>query len=1138
MISYQWVRHLFSPVSFPSPPPFASGNTTNVNNAFAVYIDDLLGGVRTTVDPTSFNNGDVYTWRFRFSDASGDIKLADIEWRYTHSTSGSSNLEARSYDDLLQPGSYQPQLSFLRGGNPFAFDTLMDLPGIKSGLPALILENAVLGQLNITYEQTLNGNYAVGPIVFSPILDSQNQTIGYNHTASSPILGTGGFDLRGLAISNLRVEEPIFNPSEGPARVKGDILALPVSTSNYPSGWTPATSVQSFITVHSGMALVEYLLAQAVGTPIPLPGIFEVLSGTFALGSFSTPGKVAEIDIEWDGAVTISGLDIPLNGLAGLHGDCGAPTAENDNFMISKKKDTFSLLYNCSEKSGCKTLTCPTGLPVQNGDPGPTHTSCQFLKGTSSFGYGWNSIASERIIEDTSGNLTYKTSSGAFLRWNLDGTDYVPAFPGNYTEASKNPASTDARYVLTFKDQSVLEFNSDGRLKRSLDRNNNQMVYTYNGTTGFLEEIDDLRGRTLYYDYGTRTDGQPVSIRANNPTTGRQTQFEYISSSDPNVPDRLQKVIDPEGNETEFSYYPSGLMETVTDPRGIVSNRFFYDSFNRIQREVIYDEAEMEYVYGHDSSSGLDFVEIYQRDLAVTNPEPDRYTYTLYDPFGSPILMADLVDDSGTTPVFNVTEMFYNDPNSPYLMTARRDPNLTVVAYEYDAAGNVTKTIDKDGNETLYAYADTVDSTPINPKHRNLVRFITRPDVTVNGVLTSYNDTELRYDSNGNLEKVIDARLKETMITYTSDGLIETVEDRRGNTSEFVYEGTAFDGTSSRNLLQVKVPKGLVPADGFRTVTMTYDDYDNVATMTNDLGHQMTNLYDDLDRPDTVTDARGKITSFFYQDDLLDEIHLPANNGSSSNVRKTTMSYDNSSRLTQVDRDVATTGPQELRVKYRYSSFSQLKELIRIKNGVERSFEMSFDQLGRQTSMKDPTAEESTVAFAPFCVEQAQTSARGIRRRVSYDNRCLLTQVAVGDPDGSDPLELSVTRELRTFIYDELGRLGLSAQDRGNGDPSDPDFGIPYTEGVTGIDKYVEVGTNVRFYLYDELDRLTELTYEDGRSASWEYDDEGNVTKFTDPDGKVTRYEYYRDHLLYRVIVERPSQADRVFTYFYDDAGR
>jgi len=365
-------------------------------------------------------------------------------------------------------------------------------------------------------------------------------------------------------------------------------------------------------------------------------------------------------------------------------------------------------------------------------------------------------------------------------------------------------------------------------------------------------------------------------------------------------------------------------------------------------------------------------------------------------------------------------------------------------------------------------------------------------------------------------------------MSYFPDGLVDKITDRRGHTSEFVYSGTAFDGVSSRNVLEVRVPKGEVPADGFRTLTMTYDDYDNVTTVTNDLGHQAQTVFDDLDRPDVVTDARGKVSSYSYLDNMLDQIALPANNGSAGQARVTKMQYDSSGRVSQVDRDVASSGPRELRVKYKYSSFSQLKELTRLKNGTERSFEISYDQLGRQSSMVDPLGEEQSYDYAPFCNERSQTTARGVRRRMSFDNRCLLTQVASGDPDANDPLSLDVAREVRSFLYDELGRLVISAQDRDS----------RYNESVHGIDKYVENQNNVRFYIYDELDRLEELTYEDGRTAFWEYDAEGNVSKMTDPEGKVTRYEYFRDNLLHRVIIERSGQADRVFTYSYDAAGR
>jgi len=740
MFTYKWARHLFPPQII-GPPDYATGIIDDVSQPFATYIDDIFSGVRTIVNPNTFTEGDVYTWRFRGSNSLGNIRYFDIEWRYIHSSTGSANLESRSINRLNVPGPWVPQLQFLNGpGAVFAFDSLMQPQSIKSTITApQVLENGVFGKASIVFEQTLNGTTQTGGITVTPLTDSGGTIVGYDHTASSVALGNGGYDIRGLAINNLRVEEPAFNPQEGPARVKGDILALPISTSNFPSGWSPSSDVFSILNIHSGDGLLFHLLSLETSSPQPEPGIFETLSGQFPVASFpSVPGKVADLDIEWDGSLSVSGEEIPLIGLAGIYGDCAAVNEENDLVVQARKKPAFALLHSCSEKSGCKSFSCPTGLPDQNGEGQISYNSCQSGRGTASFGYGWNSSASERILEDSNGNLSYKTSGGGYLRWSFDGTDYLPTFPGNYTEAEKDAASTNARYKLTFKDQSVLEFNDLGRIKRSLDRNGNQMVYSYNSSSGHLETIDDLRGRTLHYDYGTRTDGQPMSVRANNPTTGRQTQFNYFSSSDPDVPDRLKEIIDPEGNVTQFTYSTLGRLSTVTDSSERVSNRFFYDGLGRIVREVQFDEVEMLYNYGNQQATGLDFMEVRTRDLSTVDPEPDRYSFTLYDPFGNAIQTAELVDDSGPQPLFNVTEMAYNDPNNPFLLTGRLDPNLTTVFYEYDIRGNVTKMIDKDSNETVYTYADTLDPAPINPKHRNLVRTVKRPDVTVDGTVVSY----------------------------------------------------------------------------------------------------------------------------------------------------------------------------------------------------------------------------------------------------------------------------------------------------------------------------------------------------------------------------------------------------------------
>ena len=93
-----------------------------------------------------------------------------------------------------------------------------------------------------------------------------------------------------------------------------------------------------------------------------------------------------------------------------------------------------------------------------------------------------------------------------------------------------------------------------------------------------------------------------------------------------------------------------------------------------------------------------------------------------------------------------------------------------------------------------------------------------------------------------------------------------------------------------------------------------------------------------------------------------------------------------------------------------------------------------------------------------------------------------------------------------------------------------------YGQALYDTDRYSEV----RYYVYDELDRLVEMTTEGGKTFFWEYDNEGNVTKMTDPEGKITEYSYYRDNLLHKVTIKRgdPETVVGEFVYTYDAAGR
>ncbi|MFA7484386.1 MAG: hypothetical protein WC314_28100, partial [Vulcanimicrobiota bacterium] len=351
------------------------------------------------------------------------------------------------------------------------------------------------------------------------------------------------------------------------------------------------------------------------------------------------------------------------------------------------------------------------------------------------------------------------------------------------------------------------------------------------------------------------------------------------------------------------------------------------------------------------------------------------------------------------------TYFSHNDPVNPFLVTQRIDDNGAITKYTHKTNGDLASVEDALGNVTTYLYAEDLDPAPINPKHQHLLRKIQRAEVTLkegapDESQVTYQATELQYDTNGNLIKIIDAKNQETLLTYTAEGMVESVTDRRGHTTEFVYEGTAFDG-SYRRLLQLKVPKGLQTTDGFRTVNFGYNDADNpdnVTSITNDLGHSVLTEYDIKDRVTKVTDARGKSTEFTFLDGLLDEVHLPANNGTSGEPRSISLVYDPHARLTEVRRDIDANN-QQMIVKYAYNGFSELEKLIRLKDTVEKSFAFTRNALGRELTVEDPLQKITQTVWQSSCYGNSRTSARGVRVKTGVDMLCRISEIEAGDPE-------------------------------------------------------------------------------------------------------------------------------------------
>lgn len=200
-------------------------------------------------------------------------------------------------------------------------------------------------------------------------------------------------------------------------------------------------------------------------------------------------------------------------------------------------------------------------------------------------------------------------------RWELDNGEYVSVRPDNDTKLSVNSNSTEARYVLTSRNQTVRNFQADGRPTSITDRNGNSISYNYSGSS--LTSISDGRGRTLYFNYGSRTDGQPIELRADDPLTGRSVSLEYYPDNHELSPNRLKKVTNALGLSEEFEYDKFGRLAKHTRVRpnrgNLVTTNFYDKASNRLSFQNLFGHQDRLYAYGYDAISSR------HRSLVITN---------------------------------------------------------------------------------------------------------------------------------------------------------------------------------------------------------------------------------------------------------------------------------------------------------------------------------------------------------------------------------------------------------------------------------------------------------------------------------------------------------------------------------------
>ena len=1010
----------------------------------------------------------------------------------------------------------------------------------------------------------------------------------------SGTVSSSNFQMRGIAIKDFEAECPFVDVlSKDPVmRVSGKITVFPNMTNNNIAGWTPTEDIQYQVAIkHDSLPGGEFRL------PV------RTLDKNNDITAPDNDGVVATFTEEWNGQIApfqfcLDNVEVICRAIMPTAtGNTITPEASTRvtfNFCGNNEKNG---IFRLGE------ILSFFNSPIGAVQAGINYLSSKLKDSPASMGYGWFSTENIKIYPiDGDNDLVYCDESGNCHRWIKNGSNYESLLTNQRLDIEVNPSGGDEYYRVRTRDREVRTFNAAGELKKQVDRNNN--VTSFDDTPVNRFTVTGPKGRKIHYHFDElpaapgEYELQPCEISTSQ-TKGdtspgvRSYKFTYTSSPDK----RVETIENPVGDVTRFSYDSAGRLLTKREERPTQGDRLVtytyagdgrtesvtVSSFTTDVTTVEIPHYRATYIYEQPFRFPVDGVDV---DFIVTEmlvedledlTNKDRVIKIASDVLGRTIAEFELVEDDDTEPdSYRAVFYTYNDPTDPanpsdsddiYLVSQVDSYNgiekRSTTTYEYTQRGNPRRIVDDQGNETkvLYVEEDPNADPVLLDRFPDYPVEIRRP--SPDGMAMDpvyYEPTKFTYHpTTGNLLTVRDANLdggsqgQLTTMTYNGQGQIETVTNRNGFLRIFEYS------MSTANLIDIYVEKNSTPSNNpnapstrpneFRRYTIGYDAFDNITSVV-DSNNVLVQLdYDEIDRlVKTVTkpDAADIETLFHYEDRVLKALDLPSVNvgASASGIRTTDLLYDQLGRLEEIRRDVSASILDQTRVAFSYDGFGQAKTLSRLKdiNGTPtlRSFETEYDRLGRPSSSKDPRNKTSTMAYEKYCTGHALTTARGVRRRTSFDSLCRLTKLQAGTPSVSDDMAVATVSETRDFIYDDLGRLIESRQSGGAGGSSG--YGSA-TYGTSFYGSQAAGTTETREYYYDPLDRLTRLIFEDDKEMHFEYDYEDNVTKVTENASGatplVTDYTYLGDNRLNTVTFRRSGGVgDRTFSYNYDPGGR
>lgn len=627
-----------------------------------------------------------------------------------------------------------------------------------------------------------------------------------------------------------------------------------------------------------------------------------------------------------------------------------------------------------------------------------------------------------------------------------------------------------------------------------------------------VKSMTDISGRKVAFEY---SDKGLLTQLTDGAGSSQPKVFGFVYDAEQgNKNAKLVKVTDPRGNATSLDYYyPSEgddpkfhwNTQTITDRLGGTTGYVYRDPDATAGSFI---ETKVTDAENHTTTQSLDG---YGRPNTITNAKSETtklawdadnnvtrleeangaVTTWAYDPkTGYPLEQKDAEANKNGTEAQTFTYSTGLDGHIADLFQ-KKSPEGRTWQFGYDTRGNLTSVTDPKG-----------------------VASATEGDYT----------SRTEYDTYGQVTRSIDANGNATVNSgFQPVGYPAEITDAAGGTSAFAYDerGNVLKVTNAKGAevtqtydafsrpLEKKEPKDQAAGDFIVTPAPVYDANDNITKAIAPNGAVTTSVYDKADQlvesnmpGDLATDpARRTTTTYDKVGNVLTITEPKGNETPAEGDYTTTHAYD--AIYQQIEARDAAGG----RVTTEYDSVGNVVKVVDARKNAtadpdDFTTAVTYDLNHRVIRSVDAIGASTSIRYDRDGLRVGQTDAEGNEALATYDERgALIESKAPFSKDASGTITYRTTK----YEYDQVGNRTKTITPRG----------VATTDDTTDYTSET---------VYDELNRVKEerspFDKDDARYSTpdvtfYDYDSVGNLSSVSAPpsDGQsvrnVTDFTYY-----------------------------